>query len=413
MSTTAPELELVLEPAVSPSGPVLWNLRQQKGSDATIMTGKRSDMARVMGDTLGARLREGNVVIAKVYGKDGTLEEHAQYNPDGSGKKLPLTARGAEGFGRKCSTLGAPTAEKSGKKGNAGKVLGALKAALEELETKGKAARRKANSAIKKAREANLGNGSATKRDELIAQLEAKLAKLAKEEKPKKSAKPTMGKSRGWTHWAHDDEMPKVSRAKLPPEAVRGLKALEAKTRSSTDGAMLTSKEFYEWPAGSVVVMEDNGHGFYIHPPFKAKPEAQAKPKKEAKPKAEAKPKKEAKPKPSGNGEETYREFAARLMPSFSQKYGHKEAMVKLGEAWQMEKAARRQTAATGQRPTSAPPAVPAKTASSTSSTGKAAATGKATGKPGGRGTVAPLPDDPNLAQLSMFLKGRSTHAST
>lgn len=60
--------------------------------------------------------------------------------------------------------------------------------------------------------------------------------------------------------------------------------------------------------------------------------------------------------KPS-SGEETYKEFMARVLPELQTKHG-KNAMVMLGEAWQMEKAARRMTERTGERPKSAPAAV-------------------------------------------------------
>lgn len=73
-------------------------------------------------------------------------------------------------------------------------------------------------------------------------------------------------------------------------------------------------------------------------------------------PKAE-KPPKAAKPAKPSTGEETYQQFMARRLPELQAKHG-KDAMVKLGEAWQMEKAARRVSARAGERPKSAPPAV-------------------------------------------------------
>lgn len=463
MSSPAPSspLELVLEPAVTPSGPLLWSLRQQLGADANVMTGKRTDMVKVMGDTLNARRREGHTIVAKVYDKDGSLSEHVQYNPDGTGKKLPISAKAAEGFGRKCSTLGAPEAQKPGKKASAGKLLGELRAALEAVTSTGKGARRKAMGVLKRAKEADLGNGASAKRDELVTQLEAALGKLeGAGKKPKterkkagsgkpmteyqtffanrapvlrgegldnkavmarigvewnalkaagkvgnapkkpKAKKEKAAKPRkmagGWTFFIHDDELPKTSSARLPKAAAAAVKKLEGKV-GSLGGAQLSTKTWKEWPAGAVVVMQETGQGFYIHGPIEEKAA-----KAEGKKKAEKKPVAKA-----SDGLETYKDFAARRLPALAEKHGHKEAMVKLGEEWQLEKAARRQTASTGTRPRSAPPAVvaPTKPASKSNGTSKNGGNGK--GKP------AALPDDPNVAQLALFLKGRSAHAST
>jgi len=80
------------------------------------------------------------------------------------------------------------------------------------------------------------------------------------------SPKPRGRKQGAWTRFVHDDDMPKTSSKPIPAAAQAEVNWLSGRV-PELGGAALTTRAFHEWPAGSIVVMENDGQGFYIRGP--------------------------------------------------------------------------------------------------------------------------------------------------